>query len=643
MFKLRPYQAEAVGNTLAHIERSLASAVVVLPTGAGKSLVVAELARLIHQRSGKPVLCLAPSKELVLQNHGKYIAYGYKASVYSASAGSKSMRHDVIFGSPKTVYNNIQKFGDFAAIIVDECQGITNTLCAIIDAMRKRNPKVRLIGLTATPYRMLTGYIYKYHYLLGPTDDSNAYQPYFDNVVYELHAQQLIQWGFLNAPLVGSVVDSYDTSGLTTNNMGQFEAAAMAGVFEGWGRKTSLIVADVVRQSMDRRSVLMFSATREHAEEVMASLPPGEFGAVFSSTPAKQRDELLEAFKNNEFKYMVNQRILQVGFDSPITDVVAILTATESPGLLQQIIGRGTRLCDIPYDDGRFKENFLLLDYGGNIERHFGETGDVFTPLIVARKPAEGVPMDVTCPDCGFVNSFSQRMNPEKLQISKEGYFIDRKGRPILQEVYKAMRDENGVFIPGEFVYVDVPVPAHFGRRCKNMVETKDATHMRVRCSHMFESKDCPNCGEPNDVAARFCSSCKKELVNPNEKLAIEAAKIEADPYAIKQANVTRLYFTKTYTETTGDDAIKVTFVTDHHLKKFQQIEHMYMPDHDSASVKTRWHDFSKKAWGGEILNVHEVIARRLEARYPVAIRFQRKKGARFVDLKTILWGSDND
>jgi DNA repair protein RadD len=620
----------------------MSSAVIILPTGAGKSLVVAELARLIHQRSRKPVLCLAPSKELVLQNHGKYISYGYEASVYSASAGRKSLRHDVIFGSPKTVYNNLKKFGDFAAIIVDECQGITPTMIAIIDALRGKNPRVRLIGLTATPYRMLTGYIYKYHYLNGPTDATNAYEPYFDKVVYELHAQQLIQWGYLNPPLVGVVSDSYDTSGLTLNKMGQFEAAAVAGVFEGWGRKTALIVADIVRKSIDRRSVLIFSATREHAEEVMASLPSGEYGAVFANTPQKERDELLAAFKANEFKYMVNQRILQVGFDSPMTDVIAIATATESPGLLQQIIGRGTRLCDEPYPDGRLKEDFLLLDYGGNIERHFGETGDVFTPEIVARKPAEGIPMDVTCPCCNFVNSFSQRINPEKLQINAEGYFIDRKGRPLLQEVLKARRDADGVFIPGEFIYVDVPIPAHYGRRCTNMVETKDITRQLVRCSHMFESKDCPTCGEPNDVAARFCGSCKGELVNPNEKLAIEAAKFEADPHAIKQANVTKLYFTRTYTETTGDEAVKVTFVTDHHLKKFQMIEHMYMPDHDSASVMARWRDFSNKAWG-EVLSVRDVLARRLEARIPEAVRFQRKKGARYVDLKTVIWGVDNE
>lgn len=642
MFKLRNYQAEAVGNTIAHIRRSMSSAVIVLPTGAGKSLVVAELARIIREDSKKPVLCLAPSKELVQQNHAKYESYahGCRASIYSASAGGKSMRHPVIFGSPKTVFNDLKKFGNFAAIIIDECQGITPTMQAIIDGMRERNPNVRVIGLTATPYRTGTGYIYKNHYLNGPTDETNAYQPYFDQVVFELHAQQLIAWKFLNPPRIGEVCDSYDTSGLELDRMGRFDAAQMASVFEGWGRKTSLIVKDVVEKSWHMRSVLLFCATREHAEEVMASLPPGEFGAVFANTPPKKRERILDDFKAGKFKYMVNQRILQVGFDSPITDVVAILTATESPGLMQQIIGRGTRLCDVPYPDGRMKDHFLLLDYGGNIQRHFAETGDVFTPEIVARKPPSGVPMDVRCPECSFVNTFSARLNPEKLQVSEEGYFIDRKGRPVLQEVLKAVRDEDGVFT-GDFVYQNVPVPAHYGRRCTNILMTgrKKETN---RCSHLFESKDCPKCGESNDIAARFCSSCKGELVNPNEKLALEAAKLEKDPHAIKTANVTRLYFTKTYSERTGDDAIRVSFVTDHRLKQFQQVEKLYTPDAESAAALSRWRDFCMQAWG-EVLAVHEVIPRRLEARLPQAVRFQRKKGERFINVLSVIWGDRND
>lgn len=636
-FKLRSYQQEAVDATIRHITYSLASAVIVLPTGAGKSLVVAELARLIREASKKSVLVMAPQKELVIQNRIKFESYGFKASIYSASAGAKSLRHPVVFGSPGSIVNDLHKFGDFAAIIIDEAQGITATVQLIIEVLKQRNPNLRVIALTATPYRLGTGYIYKTHYQHGPTDETNAHNPYFDKVVYELHASQLIHWGFLSRPIVGEVVENYDTSGLTTNRLGRFDSATMSAAFEGWGRKTAIIVNDVIRRSLAYRSVLLFAATRQHADEVMASLPPGEFKAVFSDTPSRERERIIEAFKRNEFKYLVNQRILQVGFDSPITDVIAVLTATESPGLYQQIVGRGTRLCDVPYPSGRIKDHFLLLDYGGNIERHFGDTGDVFTPEIVARKPPAGTPMTVTCPVCKFDNVFTQRPNPEKLPINADGYFMDDRGRPMLQEVLKARRDENGVFIQGEFEYKDVPIPAHYGRRCTNMVTSGKKKEI-TRCPHLFESKDCPTCGEPNDIAARFCTACKGELVNPNEKLAIEAARLEKDPHAIKQAKVEGLFFTRTYT-TKGDDALKVTFVTDHPLKKFRQIDKVFIPDHDKSSVKLHWREFSRGAWG-DVKTIEEAIAARKEARFPDLIRFQRKKGDRFIDLKNIIWGN---
>lgn len=640
-FKLRPYQQDAVNAVISHIKFSLASAMIILPTGAGKSLVVAELARLIHAASKKSVLVMAPQKELVVQNRIKYESYGFKASIYSASAGAKSLRHPVVFGSPGSIVNDLHKFGDFAAIIIDEAQGITPTVKQIIEVLKERNPNLRVIPLTATPYRLGTGYIYKTHYQNGPTDETNAFEPYFDKVVYELHASELIHWGFLNPPIVGEVVENYDTTGLTTNRMGRFDSASMSAAFEGWGRKTSIIVNDVIRRSLAYRSVLMFAATRQHAEEVMASLPPGEFKAVFSDTPPRERERIIEDFKANKFKYLVNQRILQVGFDSPITDVIAVLTATESPGLYQQIIGRGTRLCDVPYPSGRMKDHFLLLDYGGNIERHFGETGDVFTPEIVARKPPQGTPMAVVCPACKFENVFTQRPNPEKLAINADGYFIDDRGRTINQEVMKARRDEYGVFLPGEFEYKDVPIPAHYGRRCTNMI-TQGRTKEVVRCPHLFESKDCPSCGEPNDIAARFCTVCRGELVNPNEKLAIEAARLEKDPHAIKQARVNGFFFTRTYT-TKGDDAIKVTFVTDHDLKKFRQVDQIYMPDHEKASARLNWLEFCRGAWG-ELKTIEGAIAARKEAKFPDFIRFQRKKGSRFIDLKNIIWGrSKND
>jgi len=162
MFVFRYYQNEAVDLAIDFVKKSFDPCLLELATGAGKSLIVAEIAKQLKEISGKKVLCLAPSKELVTQNREKYLSYGEPASMFSASAGSKCLAHDVVFASPGTVLNSISKFGNrFAAVIVDEAHGITPTIKKIIYALKELNPMLRVIGLTATPYRLGSGYIYR--------------------------------------------------------------------------------------------------------------------------------------------------------------------------------------------------------------------------------------------------------------------------------------------------------------------------------------------------------------------------------------------------------------------------------------------------------------------------------------------------
>jgi DNA repair protein RadD len=105
-FTLRPYQREAVDATLAHFRHHDEPAVIVLPTGAGKSLVIAELARVARGR----VLVLAHVKELVAQNHTKYLALGLEADIYAAGLKSKQSEGKVVFGSVQSVARNLDHF-----------------------------------------------------------------------------------------------------------------------------------------------------------------------------------------------------------------------------------------------------------------------------------------------------------------------------------------------------------------------------------------------------------------------------------------------------------------------------------------------------------------------------------------------------
>lgn len=162
VMQLRPYQQDAVDSAIAWMRKSTEPALLGLSTGAGKSHIAAAIALWITQKTGKKVLVLQPSKELTSQNFEKYLATGEKASIFSASANSKCTRHNVVYATPKTVLNSIARFGDaFGAVIIDEAHQTTPTIKQIIDSIRAKNPMLRVIGMTATPYRMGTGYIYQ--------------------------------------------------------------------------------------------------------------------------------------------------------------------------------------------------------------------------------------------------------------------------------------------------------------------------------------------------------------------------------------------------------------------------------------------------------------------------------------------------
>lgn len=616
-YTLRPYQQEAVDAAMAHIRSTISSCVIILPTGAGKSMVVAELAARIYEMSKKRVLCIAPTGELVTQNRSKYLLTGEPASMFSAKAGPKNLRHPVVFGSPVTIKNSIEMFGDkYGAVIIDECDGITPTIKFIINEMKRRNPKLRIIGMTATPYRLGTGYIYKEHYIDGPTDEETATDPYYDKVVYELEAKFLIDNGYLTPPVTEHVEEEYDTSGLEKDKLGRYTTASVERAMVGKGRKTSRIVEDIVRRSANRRGTMIFASTKKHAMEIMESLPPGSYSYVFGDMPTAERNKAISDFKEQKVKYIVNQNILTVGVDVPHCDHIAVMRATESPRLYQQIIGRGTRL----YEG---KENFLVSDYAGNIERHFAETGDLFTPEIKATRKKPSVPMEVKCPSCGFVNEFGVRPNPEGLEMDSEGYWLDLAGDRIMVEIY----DKSGEKIGQK------PMPGHFGRRCKNYIMVGALREMR-RCTYKWSFKECPDCGFENDIAARNCVSCKAEIIDPNQKLQEEAARLDAAPDATKQSKVTMMSITRHYVSS-GDDMLVVKFAIEQSpwfVNKF------FKPMAEKMWKRREWEDFSIKSFG-EVLEIDEALSRREDATYPTAIMFRKDKGSKYYNVKGMYWG----
>jgi DNA repair protein RadD len=525
--KMRPYQQQAHDDCIAWVRKNTAPCVLELPTGAGKSIIVAEIANSLNKVSkGKHVLCIVPSKELLEQNADKIIATGNAVSLFSASVGETCLANPLVVGTPVSIKNQLERFGSqFCAVIIDECHKITPTVIHIIDQLQVFNENLRIIGLSATPYRLSTGYIFKHDLRGVALHESKTRDPYFDRLIYKITARELIQQGYLCQPVVGAIHSKhYETLTMQTNAMGKFSKDDIDKAYHGKGRLTAEIVADVIEQSRDRKGVLFFAATIQHAGEIIESLPPELSAIVTGGTPAREREIILLKFKAQILKYLVNVAVLTTGFDAPHCDVVAILRATESAALLQQIIGRGLRLSD-------GKQDCLVLDYAENIERHCPD-GDVFNPDIKTSNSVEfnGEYLIARCPECGLLNETKPRDNDAGFGIDDNGYFVDLQGNRI--------ETEYGFF------------PAHHSRSCQSDY-----------CDYKWSFKPCHECGHENDVAARYCGGCKEELIDPNEKLVRQYRERKSDPYQMQTDDVIDMKVNPTISKA-GNECLRVEFTT---------------------------------------------------------------------------------
>lgn len=481
MYKLRDYQQEAVNNVLAFFRKKRDPAVVVLPTGAGKSLVIAELARIAKGR----VLVLAHVKELVEQNYEKYVSYGLEAGIFSASLGKKDWDHKAIFGSVQSVARAPDDFfQNFSLVVIDECHRVAEEGATqyqeVIKKLQDRNAGIFILGLTATPYRLGLGWIYEYSHSGELKTDKKRF---FKRCVFELPLSYMVKNRYLTAPVkIDIPVTSYDFSALKTHE-GDYSTADIEEVLKGQKRLTPLIIANIVdiTERFERKGVMIFSASVKHAEEIMTFLPPGQARIVLGDTAMQERAAIINDFKARKFKYLVNVSVLTTGFDAPHVDVIALLRPTESNSLYQQIVGRGLRLAED-------KKDCYVLDYTG-----MGH--DIFAPEVGEKRPAPGtVPVLVPCPDCGFENHFWG--------------FTDDDGH-----VYE-----------------------HFGQKCKGAVQ--DARTLEIKpCGYRFRSKLCHACDAENDLSAKECVQCRAVLVDADGKL--KQAKLSKNSHVLTPDRIT--------------------------------------------------------------------------------------------------------
>lgn len=411
----RPYQSEAVEAVYEHLRTKDNNPCVVLPTGTGKSLVLAQIAKDSVEKWNGRVLILAHVKELLEQNADKIrkLCPELKIGIYSAGLRSRDTTEQVIVAGIQSVYNKACELDAFDLVVVDEAHAISSegdgVYRTFLSDMKVINPHVRVIGLTATPFRLKGGLICKPENILN-------------EICYEAGLKEMIQQGYLS-PLISRAGRAEANLANLHIRGGEFISDEVAAAMDNDALVTSAC-REIVELTRDRKSVLIFTASVDHCKHVAEKIQAfsgKECAIVTGDTSPAERAEIIARFKGEfipadlfgtpkpPLKFLANVNVLTTGFDAPNTDCVVMLRPTNSPGLLIQCAGRGTRLSP---ETG--KSSCLFLDYGGNILRH----GPL--DMIKVKEPGSGKGGDApakkcpqclalihagytACPECGYV------------------------------------------------------------------------------------------------------------------------------------------------------------------------------------------------------------------------------------------------
>lgn len=360
MMQLRDYQTQAVQSVYQYFASgNKGNPLVVLPTGAGKSICIADLMKsAMDMDREQRFIMVTHVKELIEQNHEKMMTLWphAPAGIYSASVGQRKPHMPIVFAGIQSIYKKAHIFGHRDLMIIDECHLLSNQAegryHTFIQAMLEINPKMKIIGFTATPYRMKGGHL------------TNG--EIFTDVSYNYPVYKLIERGYLS-PVVTTVpeVAQADLSHVRTV-AGEYNQRQMQSAFMD-DDVTARALNDVFSRITNHKCFLFFCAGVDHAYQTHELLKKRGLrgGVVSDKTPMGERESLIDALRNKRIDYLCNNAVLTTGTDIPRIDCVVLLRATKSRGLYVQMVGRGMRIHSE-------KTHCLLLDYGRNVER-FGE------------------------------------------------------------------------------------------------------------------------------------------------------------------------------------------------------------------------------------------------------------------------------
>ena len=420
-----PYQHEALEALDIHIQTRKDNPCVVIPTGGGKSLLMAWAIQ-NWKRDYPPfrVCVLAHRKELVRQNYEELVGLwpGGDIGIYAAGLGRKDEEHSVIFAGVDSIFKHWGDFRAFDVIIVDEAHRIPATgegkYREFIKGCKYINPKLRVIGFTATPYRMGCGPICHKDHIL-------------QKVCYEANVGELISGGYL-CRLRSKVGDVQpDLSNVKRNSGGDYIEKSLAAAVD-----TTDVVSKAVNSAMGhiareaRKSCIWFCVDIDHCHRVSAELRKYGVDApvVSAKTPPSERDRIAKAFIAGRYSHLANMNVYTEGFNAKRVDCVVLLRPTLSKGLFAQMVGRGLRRHPE-------KANCLVLDYAHCIDEHgpidcmdAGEVklaecqgcGDTFSRAIRV------------CPHCGWAIPKQELERVEAEEREKKMHEDEASKRAIL-------------------------------------------------------------------------------------------------------------------------------------------------------------------------------------------------------------------
>ncbi|MFO0906805.1 MAG: DEAD/DEAH box helicase [Isosphaeraceae bacterium] len=396
--ELRDYQARSIDGIYRYFEFKRGNPLVVVPTGGGKSVIIGAFCRqVLEQWPNQRIIVLSHVKELLEQNFDKIIKFWPEApaGLYSAGLRSRQSQAPIVVASIQSAYRKPHIFGWRDLVLIDECHLLSpdsDTMYRrFLDGLKETNRLLKVVGFTATPYRLRTGML---------TEGKGRL---FDEIACEISMAELLEAGHISRMVGKASATQADLAGVELV-AGDFNRQQMETSFDKEAL-TAAALDEVFALAEARRSWLFFCSGVGHAHHVRDALLARGVGAatVTGETPTEERDAILRAFKAGELRAVTNANVLTTGFDAPNIDLIAMLRSTTSPGLFLQMAGRGLRLAP-------GKRDCLMLDYGGNLERH-GCLDQIKPPRTANKRPSgdRHTPTCLICPDCRMANPLGAR------------------------------------------------------------------------------------------------------------------------------------------------------------------------------------------------------------------------------------------